>query len=132
MGCIYSELLISSPPASLNILLVGVDLDYGIYEVSASEAWICTPRAAKNMAFQGLFAVKGEMIKLADLKGIDLIGVPLKAPLAAFSKVYTLPMEGVLATKVCVGLFACFVCFVCFCLVMHACILALCAVFLLF
>ena len=42
------------------------------------------------------------MIKLAAIKGIDLIGVPLKAPLSAFEKVYTLPMEGVLATKVCV------------------------------
>jgi leucyl-tRNA synthetase len=78
---------------------VGVDLDYGIFEVSPTEAWICTERAAKNMAFQGLFASKGEIVKLADLKGWDLIGVPLKAPLAQYPKVYTLPMEGVLSTK---------------------------------
>ncbi|KAI9352501.1 hypothetical protein DFJ73DRAFT_829910 [Zopfochytrium polystomum] len=78
---------------------VGIDIDYGIYEARDNEAWICTPRAAKNMAFQGLFPARGEIIKLAALKGLDLIGVPVKAPLAQFSKVYTLPMDGVLATK---------------------------------
>ncbi|KAJ3319550.1 cytosolic leucyl tRNA synthetase, partial [Blyttiomyces sp. JEL0837] len=78
---------------------VGVDLDYGIFEVNEKEAWICTERAAKNMTFQGLFATRGEIVKLASLKGLDLIGVPLKAPLAQFPKVYTLPMEGVLSTK---------------------------------
>ncbi|KAI8608988.1 hypothetical protein BC830DRAFT_1152810 [Chytriomyces sp. MP71] len=78
---------------------VGVDLEYGIYQVSASEAWICTERSAKNMSFQGLFGPRGEITKLGACKGIDLIGVPLKAPLAQYPKVYTLPMEGVLATK---------------------------------
>ncbi|KAI8829073.1 hypothetical protein BJ741DRAFT_397903 [Chytriomyces cf. hyalinus JEL632] len=79
---------------------VGVDLAYGIYQVNATEAWICTERSAKNMSFQGLFGTaRGEITKLGSLKGSDLIGVPLKAPLAQYSKVYTLPMEGVLATK---------------------------------
>ncbi|KAJ3029257.1 UNVERIFIED_CONTAM: cytosolic leucyl tRNA synthetase [Siphonaria sp. JEL0065] len=78
---------------------VGVDLEYGIYQANPTEAWICTERAAKNMSFQGLFGPRGEITKLGSLKGIDLIGVPLKAPLAQYSKIYTLPMEGVLATK---------------------------------
>ncbi|KAJ3139412.1 cytosolic leucyl tRNA synthetase [Physocladia obscura] len=78
---------------------VGVDLEYGIYQASATEAWICTERAAKNMSFQGLFGTRGEISKLGSLRGIDLVGVPLKAPLAQYQKVYTLPMEGVLATK---------------------------------
>ncbi|KAI9344881.1 hypothetical protein BDR26DRAFT_893597 [Obelidium mucronatum] len=78
---------------------VGVDLDYGIFQASPTEAWICTERSAKNMSFQGLFGTRGEITKLGSLKGIDLIGVPLKAPLAQYPKVYTLPMEGVLATK---------------------------------
>jgi leucyl-tRNA synthetase len=78
---------------------VGIDLDYGVYQVSATEAWICTERAARNMAFQNLFEEKGVIVKLFDLKGSDLVGVPLKAPLSFYEKVYTLPMEGVLATK---------------------------------
>jgi leucyl-tRNA synthetase len=78
---------------------VGVDLDYGVFQVNDHEAWICTERAAKNMAWQGLFEKKGVVVKLLDLKGIDLIGLPLSAPLAQFPIVYTLPMENVLATK---------------------------------
>jgi leucyl-tRNA synthetase len=78
---------------------VGVDIDYGIYAVNDKEAWVCTERAARNMAFQGLFEEKGQMKKLADIKGWDLVGLPLSAPLASYKKVYTLPMEGVLVTK---------------------------------
>ncbi|TPX59918.1 leucine---tRNA ligase [Powellomyces hirtus] len=57
---------------------VGVDISYGIYAVNDKEAWIH---------------------KLGEVKGWDLVGVPLKAPLAKYDKVYTLPMEGVLVTK---------------------------------
>ncbi|KAL2913766.1 cytosolic leucyl tRNA synthetase [Polyrhizophydium stewartii] len=78
---------------------VGVDLNYGVYEVSDSEAWVCTERAARDMAFQSLFKEKGKIVKLADLTGWDLVGVPLSAPLSPFDEVYTLPMEGVLPTK---------------------------------
>ncbi|KAJ1547846.1 cytosolic leucyl tRNA synthetase, partial [Cladochytrium tenue] len=78
---------------------VGVDIEYGIFEAPGDEAWICTPRAAKNMAFQNLFAQKGAVIKIGTLKGWDLVGVPIKAPLSPYPKVYTLPMDGVLVTK---------------------------------
>ena len=78
---------------------VGVDLKYGVYAVSDTEAWVCTERSAKNMSWQGLFKEKGVVVKLFDIVGSDLIGVPLKAPLSSFEKVYTLPMEGVLANK---------------------------------
>lgn len=78
---------------------VGIDIDYGVYQVNDKECWICTERAAKNMAYQGLFEKRGEIIKLLDLKGSDLVGVPLKAPLTSYEKVYTLPMEGVSPKK---------------------------------
>lgn len=81
---------------------VGPEIDYGVFAVNETEAWVCTERAAKNMAWQGLFdgCAKGTVTKLVDLKGWDLIGAPLKAPLAQYDKVYTLPMEGVLPNKV--------------------------------
>ncbi|KAI9190829.1 uncharacterized protein BJ171DRAFT_539063 [Polychytrium aggregatum] len=78
---------------------VGVDLDYGVFIVNKHEAYICTERAARNMAFQGIFEERGKVNKITDLKGWDLVGVPLSAPLAQFPTVYTLPMEGVLAAK---------------------------------
>jgi leucyl-tRNA synthetase len=78
---------------------VGVDLEYGVYEVNDKEVWICTHRAARNMSYQNLFGEKGHIKKVFDLKGWDLIGVPVAAPLSFYSKVYVLPMEGVLANK---------------------------------
>ncbi|KAH9247512.1 leucine-tRNA ligase [Batrachochytrium salamandrivorans] len=78
---------------------VGVDLEYGVYEVSDTEAWVCTERAARNMTYQSLFKEKGKIVKLASLVGWDLVGVPLSAPLCFHEFVYTLPMEGVLANK---------------------------------
>ncbi|KAI8819678.1 uncharacterized protein EV422DRAFT_533886 [Fimicolochytrium jonesii] len=79
---------------------VGVDITYGIYAVNDKEAWVCTDRSARNMAHQKLFDAEfGKLPKIGEVKGLDLIGVPLKAPLAPYEKVYTLPMEGVLVTK---------------------------------
>ncbi|KAJ3309417.1 cytosolic leucyl tRNA synthetase [Boothiomyces sp. JEL0838] len=78
---------------------VGKKLDYSVFEVSDTEAWVCTERAAKNMAWQKLFKEKGVVVKLMDLKGSDLVGVPLSAPHSPYPKVYTLPMEKVLADK---------------------------------
>ena len=78
---------------------VGVDIEYGVYQVSDTEAWVCSERSARNMAFQSLFEEKGKLVKLATLKGSDLVGLPLSAPLCQFETVYTLPMEGVIATK---------------------------------
>ena len=78
---------------------VGVDLDYGVFAVNDKEAWVCTERAARNMAYQNLFEEKSVVKKILDLKGWDLVGVPVQAPYSFYDKVYTLPMEGVLATK---------------------------------
>lgn len=81
---------------------VGVDITYGIFAVNDKEAWVCTERAAKNMAWQGLFTgyEKGKVVKLLEVTGWDLVGLPLSAPLSGYAKVYTLPMEGVLENKV--------------------------------
>ncbi|KAI9015178.1 hypothetical protein BC832DRAFT_194924 [Gaertneriomyces semiglobifer] len=78
---------------------VGVDITYGIYSVNDKEAWVCTERSARNMAYQKLFQEPGTVNKLGELKGSDLIGIPLNAPLSSFEKVYTLPMDGVLPNK---------------------------------
>lgn len=80
---------------------VGPSLVYGIYEVSPSEAWVCTERAAKNMAWQNLFPGKprGEYNCLGEVQGVDLIGLPLSGPLSFYKKIYCLPMESVLPDK---------------------------------
>eukprot|EP00160_Parvularia_atlantis_P014694 Unigene3808_Nuclearia_a/m.11609 Unigene3808_Nuclearia_a/g.11609 ORF Unigene3808_Nuclearia_a/g.11609 Unigene3808_Nuclearia_a/m.11609 type:complete len:1174 (+) Unigene3808_Nuclearia_a:3-3524(+) len=88
---------------------VGPEVDYAAYEVhgdiageptGGSAVFICTPRAARNMAYQGFALVEGELKLLAGpFKGAELVGVPLKAPLSVYEKVYTLPMLTVSESK---------------------------------
>ncbi|KAI3647532.1 hypothetical protein MP228_007753 [Amoeboaphelidium protococcarum] len=80
---------------------VGPDLQYGAYRVKKGEVFICTERAAINLAYQGWTAADkgGQVEKLCDFSGSDLVGLQVKAPLSSFEHVYVLPMESVLATK---------------------------------
>lgn len=79
---------------------VGPTLDYGLFEKSDSELWLVTDRAARNMAFQGIFdRPEGVYNKVADVKGADVIGTKVRPPFGVAPEVYVLPMEGVLATK---------------------------------
>ncbi|KAI7825735.1 leucine-tRNA ligase [Gamsiella multidivaricata] len=79
---------------------VGVDLKYGIFKTNnANELFLMTERAARNMAYQNLSPSNGEVVKVADLVGRQLIGTQVKAPLTTYPSIYVLPMDGVLATK---------------------------------
>lgn len=66
--------------------------EYGAFEMKNGEVYICSDRSARNMAFQGLTHEEGEVKKLATFKGQDILGLPLKAPLSKYEKVYSLPM----------------------------------------
>ena len=78
---------------------VGPELEYGAYQISDDEVFICTERSALNLAYQGYAQQEGKIKKLASLTGKDLVGLPVKAPLSKYDHVYVLPMESVLATK---------------------------------
>ncbi|KAI8142765.1 leucyl-tRNA synthetase [Fennellomyces sp. T-0311] len=78
---------------------VGTELNYGVFNVNDKEAFLCTERAARNMAYQKIFAKEGEIKRLADIKGIDVVGTKIHAPLSTYDHVYVLPMDNVLATK---------------------------------
>lgn len=86
---------------------VGTPITYGIYQASDNEAYVITDRAARNMAYQGTFAKRGDMIKLADVKGADLVGTKVSPAFGQHKEVYVLPMEGVLATKASLVCVAC-------------------------
>lgn len=79
---------------------VGTEINYGIFNVNDNEAFLCTERAARNMAYQKIFAQEGVINKLAEIKGELVVGTKIKAPLSTYDHVYVLPMENVLATKV--------------------------------
>lgn len=59
---------------------------------AAAEVFVCSARAARNMSFQGMTAADGEVDVVAELTGQDIMGMALKAPLAKYDRIYTLPM----------------------------------------
>ena len=79
---------------------VGPKLEYGVYKISEKEYYVISERAARNMAFQSIFPVWGEFLKVADLLGEDAVGTLVHAPLSVHKDgVRILPMESVKATK---------------------------------
>lgn len=68
------------------------DMNYIAFEVDGNEVFICTKWAALNMAYQLFTKEFGKYEVLIEIKGEDLIGLPLKAPLSSFDIIYTLPM----------------------------------------
>ena len=66
--------------------------DYGAYEVVGGDVLIVSERAARGLAYQSLTPEWGVAKSLVNLKGSDLLGLPLKAPNATYERVYTLPL----------------------------------------
>lgn len=67
--------------------------DYGAFIVNdAEDVFIISRRAAKNLAHQEYSRVWGKEECLLELKGFDLLGLPLSAPNAKYETVYTLPL----------------------------------------
>ena len=67
-------------------------MSYVAIETTSNEVFICTERAATNMAYQLFTKDFGKFDILVNIKGKDIIGLPLKAPLTSYDVVYTLPM----------------------------------------
>ncbi|CED82372.1 leucine-trna ligase [Phaffia rhodozyma] len=78
---------------------VGTNITYGFFEAANNEVFIISERAARNMAYQGIFAEEGKINKLGEIKGDALVGTKIKAPHSVYEEVWVLPMDGVLATK---------------------------------
>lgn len=84
---------------------VGVDLEYGIYQIDEERAVICCPRAARNLALQGFDRYKNQEIDLVGtLKGSDLIGLAvipsiLEGFKSPYDKIYCYPMMNLLESK---------------------------------
>ncbi len=65
---------------------------YGAYVMKNDDIFICSERAAKNLAFQDLTKEYAIAESLAEVDGADLLGVPLKSPLTHYEKIYLWPM----------------------------------------
>lgn len=71
-----------------------------MFAINEKDAYLCTYRAARNMAFQGIMDVRGQVNQLLEVDGTALVGTKIKAPFSVNPEVYVLPMENVLPTKV--------------------------------
>ncbi|CAG8548822.1 11572_t:CDS:10 [Diversispora eburnea] len=78
---------------------VGVNINYGLFNINKTDVFVCTYRAARNMAFQGFSIERGHVSQIIEIKGETLVGTKVSAPLSKYEQVYVLPMENVLATK---------------------------------
>ncbi|XP_071938457.1 leucine--tRNA ligase, cytoplasmic-like [Coffea arabica] len=72
---------------------------YGAFEISDTEVFILTRRAALNLAYQRLSRIAEQPTCLVELTGQDIIGLPLRSPLAFNDMIYALPMLSVLTEK---------------------------------
>ncbi|KFA49605.1 hypothetical protein S40293_06622 [Stachybotrys chartarum IBT 40293] len=79
---------------------VGPKITYGVFKVNENDYFVITDRAARNMAYQGVFAKEGVIEKVAEIQGADIVGSVVNAPLSVYKDgVRVLPMETVLPTK---------------------------------
>lgn len=79
---------------------VGRSITYGVFPVSEKEYLFISNRAARNMAFQGIFPEWGSYTKALELTGEDIVGTLVDAPLSTPSNgVRVLPMETVKEAK---------------------------------
>jgi leucyl-tRNA synthetase len=78
---------------------VGPTIEYGLFAINDTDVYLCTERAARNMAFQGITSQRAKVDCIAKVQGSSLLGTLIKAPNAVHEQVYILPMETVLATK---------------------------------
>jgi leucyl-tRNA synthetase len=72
---------------------------YGVYEMKDNEIYICGTRSALNMAYQDLTLVEKKAVPLFEIKGSELIGSKVRAPLCQYDYVYILPMESISMEK---------------------------------
>ncbi len=68
---------------------------YGAFEMANGEVFICSQRSAYNLAYQEKTAVQNKAEPIMELEGVELMGLPLKAPLAIHERIYSLPMMNI-------------------------------------
>ena len=73
--------------------------DYGLYEMANGEIYITSEHAILNMAYQEKTKEPKKAEALLKIKGEELIGAKITAPLSVHKEVYLFPMETISMTK---------------------------------
>ena len=64
-----------------------------------NDVYIMTERSARNLSYQDRLPVTGQPETLLDLKGADLLGLPLSSPRCPHERIYVLPLLTILTNK---------------------------------
>jgi len=75
------------------------DGDYIAVKNKLNEVWIMSEHSARNLSYQDAFESFGTFNVLFKLKGSDLIGSAVHAPLSKYDHVYVLPMNTIKMDK---------------------------------
>jgi len=75
------------------------DGEYGIFEINDKEVFVCSPKSALNMAYQGLSPARGKVSQIGTVNGKDLLGCAVQAPYAKYDKLYCLPLTTIKMDK---------------------------------
>lgn len=73
--------------------------DYGVFEMKNDELFIITERAARHFAHQEMTKEEFKYPSLQNVKGSELIGLKVKAPMTPYEFVYVLPLPTISMTK---------------------------------
>eukprot|EP00472_Partenskyella_glossopodia_P008685 CAMPEP_0197519170 /NCGR_PEP_ID=MMETSP1318-20131121/4439_1 /TAXON_ID=552666 /ORGANISM="Partenskyella glossopodia, Strain RCC365" /LENGTH=1168 /DNA_ID=CAMNT_0043070003 /DNA_START=14 /DNA_END=3520 /DNA_ORIENTATION=+ len=66
--------------------------DYSLVKMDSGDIFVCSARSALNMSFQELSGVPKKPVIIGSVKGADLLGMAIAAPLCKYEKVYTMPL----------------------------------------
>ena len=73
--------------------------EYGLYEMANGEIYVTSEHAILNMAYQEKTKTPKKAEPILKIKGEELIGVKISAPLSVHKEVYLFPMETISMTK---------------------------------
>ena len=73
--------------------------EYGLYEMKNGDLFVCSEHSAINMAYQEMTKENKVATPLIKIKGKELIGAKISAPLSVYKEVYLFPMETISMTK---------------------------------
>ncbi|XP_075397882.1 leucine--tRNA ligase, cytoplasmic isoform X2 [Tenrec ecaudatus] len=68
------------------------DMKYIGFETATGDIFVCTQRAARNMAYQGFTRDNGVVPVVKEFMGEEILGASLSAPLTSYKVIYVLPM----------------------------------------
>ena len=73
--------------------------EYALVDINDSTLFVCSAKSALNMSYQGIGRQRGKVQQVGSVKGQELMGCAVKAPLCTYDRVYVLPLTTIKMEK---------------------------------